>query len=223
MNEDAVATYHAHFETVIKLLVASKVPGDVGWRNALRLLSFPEIKGILLGYGSQSVAGSGSGSEMRDQLIITAKQIVDLGVTDPDLFVAMALFEEGFGPDRISDMTTNIILHDLLTFNRRVLQTLPVPCEPITITLRNGKTYQADLPVNPFVKGKTPIILVPNDILRDLPIAADWSDVADAASRNAVYRQSINDQVAMIWEAKSRKSKNEIRRWALSGRAELKR
>jgi glutaredoxin len=155
---------------------------------------------------------------MREQLIITAKQIVDLGITEPDLFVAMALFEEGFGPDRISDMTTNIILRDLLIFSRRVLQTLTVPCQPMTITLRNGKYYDAYLPVNPFVKGGAPVILVPNDILRDLPIAADWSDVASAAAKNAMFRQSVNDQVAMIWEAKSRKSKGDIRRWALSSK-----
>jgi hypothetical protein len=218
MHAEAVATYRKHFETVIKLLTGSNTPGDVGWRNALRLLSFPEVKGICLGYGSQSVSGSGSGYDMRDQLIITAKQIVDLGVTDPDLFVAMALFEEGFGPDRISDMTTNIILPDLLAFNSRVLQTLSVSCKPTTITLRNGKTYQANLPVNPFVKGGAPIILVPNDTLRALPIAADWSDVADAAAKNAAFRKTINDQVARIWEAKSRKSKGNIRRWALSSK-----
>jgi hypothetical protein len=221
MHTDAIATYRKHFETVIKFLAASNAKGDVGWRSALRLLSFPEVKGICLGYGSQPVSGSGSGSDMRDQLIITAKQIVDLGVTDPDLFIAMALFEEGFGPDRISDMTTNIILHDLLAFNSRILQTLPVPCRPTTITLRNGKTYQSNLPSNPFVKGGAPIILVPNDILRALPIAADWSDVADAAAKNAALRQTINDQVARIWEAKSRKSKGDIRRWALSGKDEF--
>lgn len=218
MSTDAVATYQSHFETVIKLLAAAKATNDVPWRSALRLLSFPEIKGTCLGYSSESVSGSGSGADMRGQLIITAKQIVDLGITDPDLFVAMALFEEGFGPDRISDMTTNIIFRDLLAFNRRVLQTLPVPCRPTAITLRNGKQYQAELPVNPFVKGGAPILLVPIDVLRDLPIAADWSDVADAAAKNAAFRQTWNDQVARIWEAKSRKSKGNIRRWALTSK-----
>ena len=51
----------------------------------------------------------------------TAREIVDLGVDDPDLFVAMGLFEEGIGPDRISDMASNVILPDLLAFNVRVL------------------------------------------------------------------------------------------------------
>src|SRR4051812_30127938 len=44
---------------------------------------------------------------MTGSYMTTAKQIVELGVEDPDLFVAMALFEEGVGPDRVSDMTTN--------------------------------------------------------------------------------------------------------------------
>jgi hypothetical protein len=52
----------------------------------------------------------------------TAKAIVDLGIDDPDLFVAMGLFEEGIGPDRISDMATNVIFPDLIAFNTRISQ-----------------------------------------------------------------------------------------------------
>ena len=121
IKEGARTTYEKHFVTVIKLLRASKTVNDIAWRNARKYLSFPEIKWTCLGYGAQSVAGSGSGTYMTDHVIGTAKEIIDLGVDDPDLFVAMSLFEEGFGPDRISDMTTNVILEDLLKFNNRVL------------------------------------------------------------------------------------------------------
>jgi hypothetical protein len=186
--EGARNTYRHHFTTVIKLLRATRIQGDVPWRSALRYLSFPEIKWTCLGYGAQSVSGSGSGGGMTSQVIQTAKEIVDLGVEDPDLFVAMALFEEGFGPDRISDMTANVILDDLLRFNTRVLDELPVSREKVTLRLRNGKTYHVALPINPFVKGGVSVILVPSDILRDLPVAADWSDVADAASKNEDLR-----------------------------------
>ncbi len=215
----ARATYEAHFATVIKLLRGSKCPGDAAWRSALRHLSFPEIKWTCLGYGAQSVSGSGSGADMTGSVIQTAKQIVELGVEDPDLFVAMALFEEGFGPDRISDMTTNVIFGDLLHFNARVLDGLPVPREAMTLRLRNGKSYEAALPVNPYVKGgRDPVVLVPADILRDLPIAKDWSDVADAASKNEELRGRVNEQIARLWTAKTLKDKGEIRRWALSGK-----
>ena len=132
----------------------------------------------------------------------TAKEIVDLGVVDPDLFVALGVFEEGIGPDRISDMTTNVILPDLLSFNARVLKEISVPTKRITITLKNGNSYTEDLPINPFEKTDTPIILVPTDILRHLPIVTDWSGVADAAAKNTALRQKVNMQIAEIWRLK---------------------
>ena len=218
IRDGARPTYEAHFTTVIKLLRVAKAVEDVAWRSARKHLSFPEIKGTCLGYGAHSVSGSGSGNDTREHMTRTAKEIVDLGVDDPDLFVAMALFEKGFGPDRISDMTTNVILGDLLRFNSRILDSLTIPRKAITLRLRNGKTYDATLPVNPYVRGGAPIILVPADILRDLPIATDWSDVADAASKNAELRNRVNDQIAQLWTAKTLKDKDELRRWAMSGK-----
>ena len=131
-------TYRQHFERVIKLLAASKSEGDVPWRNARRLMEFPEIKGTCLGYGAQSVSGSGSGAFTTAGVMQTAKAIVDLGIDDPDLFVAMGLFEEGIGPDRISDMATNVILPDLLKFNTRILAELEIPTKKITLTSKMG-------------------------------------------------------------------------------------
>lgn len=214
----ARATYEQHFGTVIKFLSKATSRTDVAWRSAQRLLSFPEIKWTCLGYGAESVSGSGSGTDMTGQFIETARQIVALGIDDPDLFVAMALFEEGVGPDRISDMTTNVILGDLLNFNARVLAELGVPGKAMQLRLRNGKSFDAVLPVNPYLQDGGPIILVPADILRDLPVATDWSEVADAASKNDQLRSQVNEQIARMWEVKSRKDKGELRRWALSGK-----
>jgi hypothetical protein len=219
IRNGARTTYEQHFATVIKLLRAAKATNDVAWRNAVRYLTFPEIKWTCLGYGAQSVSGSGSGSEMTSGYVETAKQIVDLGVDDPDLFAAMALFEDGVGPDRISDMTTNVIFGDFLHFNHRVLVDLSVPRRSMRLALRNGKAFDALLPVNPYIRGRSvPVVLVPKDILRDLPIATDWYDVAAAAAKNASLRQRVNDQIARLWEAKSRKDKHAVRQWALSGK-----
>ncbi|MRU16504.1 hypothetical protein FDP25_13760 [Roseovarius sp. A21] len=214
-------TYEQHFTNVIKFLSRTTGPNDVAWRSAQRLLSFPEIKWSCLGYGAESVSGSGSGAHMTGHFIETAKQIVSLGVEDPDLFVAMALFEEGVGPDRISDMTTNVILGDLLKFNNRVLAELGVAGKPMQISLRNGKTFEATLPANPHLSQGEPVILVPADALRDLPVVTDWSGVADAASKNEQLRSRVNDQIAALWEVRSRKDKDKLRRWALNGRDEF--
>ena len=221
ISTDALATFQNYFHTVIRLLAASTQEGDVGWRSACKLLWFAEVKGTCLGFGAGSISGSGSGPEMRNRLTKTAKQILDLGINDPDLFVAMALFEDKFGPDHISDMTTNIVCEHLLAFNARVLATLPVPCHPTSIILKNGRRYTASLPRNPFVVGGSPIILVPNDILRALPFAADWADVGRVAAENEMYRQNLNDHVARIWETKTRESKGNLRRWALSSKEDF--
>jgi hypothetical protein len=161
---------------------------------------------------------------MRNQVFKTARDIVGLGIQDPDLFVAMALFEDNFGPDRISDMTTNIILGDLLQFNNRVLSRLNVPTERFPIHLKNGCSYDAMLPCNPFAKGKkkVPVILVPIDILRDLPVATDWEDVSRAATENAEIRGRVNDQIAQLWRTKTLKDKEVMRDWALSDKDTFK-
>ena len=218
ISNGARNTYEQHFTRVIKFLRLTEGPGDVAWRTAQRLLSFPEIKWTCLGYGAQSVSGSGSGNEMTAQFIDTARQIVQLGVDDPDLFVAMALFEEGVGPDRISDMATNVIFGDLLHFNARVLKGLHVPVEATTLRLRNGQSFDTVLPSNPFIREGGPVVLLPTDILRDLPIATDWSDVADAASKNQELRMRVNEQIARLWEVRSRKDKRQLRSWAMSGK-----
>jgi hypothetical protein len=87
--------------------------------------------------------------------------------------------------------------------------------------LRNGQTYQTSLPRNPYVKGNPPIVLVPTDILRDLPIAKDWSDVATAAAKNQELRDRVNHQIAELWTSKTLKDKAKVRRWALSGKKEF--
>jgi hypothetical protein len=216
---DAAETYQNHFKQVIELLAATKEKDDAAWRTARKLLSFPEVKNTCLGYGASSVSGSGGGAYTTDAVMNTAKEIVDFGVTNPNLFIAMALFEEGIGPDTISDMTTNIILGDLIRFNQRILGKLNVPLKSTRIILKNGRCYEANLPINPNVKGgKTGIILTPLDILRDLPVALDWEDVSFAAAENSVLRQQINEQIGEIWKRKTLKDKDEIRQWALEGK-----
>ncbi len=216
ISQGAQATYQQHFATVIKLLLASKQIGDPAWKAAERLLRFPEVKGTCLGYGAESVSGSGSGTEATASYIATAREIVALGIDDPDLFVAMSLFEEGVGPDRISDMTTNVVMPDLIGFNARILVELKIETQLHTIRLKNGKAYTAHLPTNPCITRKpAPIILVPRDILRHLPMASDWDSVGDVAAQNAVHRQQINEQLGDIWKRKSLEAKGELKAWAL--------
>jgi hypothetical protein len=163
-----------------------------------------------LGYGA-GIRGSGFGQGLSDNLIGTAKEIVDLGVSDPDLFVAMALFESDIGPDRISDMTTNVILEALISFNARIIDELGLSPEAFSI---RGARYP--LLRNPTQQLRTPLLLVPIDILRDLPIARDWDGIQSAAARNEELRGRVNKQIAHIWAAKSKRDKRTLRAQALA-------
>jgi hypothetical protein len=201
--------YHQYFGTVIKLLVASKAEGDVAWRSAKQRFQFHEIPWTCLGYGG-TVRGSGFGDELIASTLATAKEIVELGVNDVDLFMALALFEEGIGPDRISDMTTNIIIPDLVSFNERVINELKLTPSEHSV---NGEKYQ--LLTNPCSKKGDPLILIPSDVVRDLPIASDWSDISRVVSENENLRYRVNNHVGEIWATMSRKEKKRLKDAAL--------
>jgi hypothetical protein len=206
--------YTKHFEKIVKLLSVVKTMDstDVAFRSATKLFQFHEISWTCLGYGG-AVGGSGFGKELISATLDTAKQIVDLGVTDVDLFMALALFEEGIGPDRISDMTTNIILLDLIKFNERLIVELKITTEEYVI---GGIKYQ--LITNPYVKKKVPVLLVPSDIVRALPIASDWSDISRVVRENEELRDRVNNSVGEIWATMDRKAKDSLKRSALKSK-----
>ena len=104
--------FHEYFGHVVQLLLATDKadPTDLAWRTVLRKLQFSEVRGTCLGYGAESTHGSAIGPKLAHRLAVNGKTVVDKGIIDPDLFLLLAIFEEGIGADRISDMTTNIII-----------------------------------------------------------------------------------------------------------------
>lgn len=62
---------------------------------------------------------------------------------------------------------------------------------------------------------------MPQDVLRKLPIAKDWSDIADAASHNEQLRGWVNDDISAMWTSRTLKDKQRLKQWALSSRAEF--
>lgn len=219
IKKDGYALYCKHFEQVITLLKASQQKDDTYWRNAKRLMTFPEIKNTCLGYGAASVSGSGSGSSITDFVMQTAKDVVNLGIVDPDIFVAMAIFEEGIGPDRISDMTTNVIIESLIKYTERVCSSLEIPTQLVSIRSGKSASISAKLPINPFFgDGRTGVILVPQDILRALPVAKCWDDISSAASKANQLRHEINQDILNIWKRKTLKEKDLLKGWALGNK-----
>jgi hypothetical protein len=214
----AKVLFDEHFDKVRRLLLhSSGDPTHAAWKAASRLLSFPEISGTCLGYGSNSISGSGAGPTMTQKLLKTGYQIVQMGIDDPDLFMAIGLFEEDFGPDLIGDMFTNVCFQSIIDFNARVYEELSIATKHYNITLKNGISYEGRFARNPTVTSHDiPIILMPVDILRDLPVALDWRGVQAVSENNREFRKGLNGSVASLWSRKTLESKAQLKEWALS-------
>lgn len=183
-----------YFDNVMKIVRNIQEPRDRMWRKADELLKFPEVAGLSIGYASKGTSGSGMGPALREHLLGTIIEIVNAGVSDPTLFELVGIFEDGIGPDRISDMVARIIASDLVKFTQRVCRDCGIP---MTLHRLPKLNISEDLPSNPLTGN--PIILVPNAILRDLPIAHEYADIEWIASHNATLREELNSLIGANW------------------------
>jgi len=71
-----------------------------------------------------------------------------MGITDPAIFEVMGLFEEDFGPDRLSDSLIRILRSELLSYAERITRELKIKS---TVTV---KTYERNYVIaeHPFAK-----------------------------------------------------------------------
>lgn len=184
---DSYPKLSQHFVDVLKVVKHIGKEGDAFWRQADRMLTFPEVQGLCIGYSAKGVAGRGAGREKRRRLLATITQLVQAGCDDPSVFELVGAFEEGIGPDLISDMVAKIIMPDLIAFTQRACSELGLPMEPLVFAKR---TPPEDLPFNPSTKA--PIILVPMELLRDLPVADTFADIFWIAEHNQKLRDEFN-------------------------------
>lgn len=182
----------ASFGDIARLLLASDTEDDLFWKRADRLMAWPEVKGLCIGYSSDSTDGSGIGPELRTHLLRTAKQILLKGIDDPELFELVGMFQERFGPDRISDMTANVIRQELEAFTRRILE--EIVHEGAHELPRNADGIARN-PIN-----GAPILLAPRSLLRDIPVALDWTSRDLVAEHNEELRESVNRIAGESWK-----------------------
>jgi len=207
---DVTNDFTDYFSPIIKLLKATKGIGDIAWETAVKKLRFREEHGAALGYSSAGGSGRGIGEGLAELIVQRGKEIVDLGIDDPALFEVIGLFQEGFGPDLLSDMAVSILKSRFFAYTERVAADLKLTP---TKTFRL-KSKEWTLPVHP--DGKTALILVPSEVLTPLPIALDRSEIAEVAQFNAEVRDAWNAIVAAAAKEKRDPSKTEIREMLLA-------
>jgi hypothetical protein len=204
-----LANFADHFGSIIRLLVNSSAKDDLAWRNAARLFKLSELPSLCLGFGGDTTRGRSVDQQTQARILQTAKEIVDLGIKDPELFSLLGLLEPGVGPDTIGDMTAHSILPALIEITTHAANELGLKVKDAYIDGR-----EARLPYNRL--SDKPLLLVPLDILRDLPVASDWSDISRAAQQNRAIRDRVNKFIGDIWQLKSKEQKDQIRASALA-------
>jgi hypothetical protein len=187
ISTSAISRFRRHFEVMVRMLAISKTENDAAWKGARRQLDLSEPPENGLGYGGSGRSGSSRPMDIRESILRTSKEIVTLGASDPEMISLMGFFEEDVGPDTISDLTTTVIMEDLAAITEAFCRANGVPLFEADIG------SQLKLPRYTTPAGRSiPIVLVPEDIVRELPIANDWSDIERAAMENARIRDRVN-------------------------------
>jgi hypothetical protein len=208
IQTDAFELLKKRFGNVISLVKASKTEGDVAWRSAAKILDLSETAETCLGYGGASTSGNSRPDSLKRTMLHTAREIVELGENDPQIISLMGLLEEGVGADTISDLTTNLIMSVLAEITEDF-------CKRHKVTVKPFFLYDnRSLPENPFRSG-VPVLLVPKDILRVLPIANDRSEVSRVIAENAKIREAVNGLFGNITKATVTQWKHAIRKTML--------
>lgn len=142
--------------------------------KAARVLSFPEVSAIGLGYARGSKRGSGVGAHLTDLVIETvvgSPSLQERGIRHVE---EMQLVSAGIGPDRVSDIAANILKSFLIEYTQRqcAIWALPIKSGVPISHIYDSSSQQwrdsyEDLPVSPV--DDSPILLVPRRIVRVLP------------------------------------------------------
>jgi hypothetical protein len=210
ISKYAYTQFRTHFGNLVRLLKLSKSEDDVAWRAAERLLDLKEPPATGLGYGGKSRSGSSRPEEIRTQILQTAKEIIELGSEDPEMIALMGFFEEGVGPDTISDFTTRVIIPQLAEITEDFCAKNNIPCD------RFEQFEEKSLPYIQMNNRRSALLLVPRDIVRDLPVAKDWSEVERAIEKNNRIRQQVNAFLGTIAKPTVADKKAALRRYAFS-------
>jgi hypothetical protein len=216
ISTGAIARFRKHFEQLVRLLNMSQTENDAAWKAARRHLDLREPPENGLGYGGSSRSGSSRPEDIREAILRTSKEIITLGATDPEMISLMGFFEEDVGPDTISDMTTTVIMDDLAAITENFCNANGVPLFSFEVCESHKLPKYIDSKGRPVA-----IVLVPIDVVRELPIANDWSDIERAAMENARIRDRVNAFLAGIVTPTVVERKAALRNAALGSAADF--
>jgi hypothetical protein len=153
-------------------------------------MDMSEFEEICLGYSRMGTSGAGSGHGLKLKILNTGKEIIKAGVKEPEIFELVGLFEDNIGPDRIGDFIGRTIKSDLIEYSKRIVSELDFDRKKIS--------FKNELIYNEF--NKKELILLPHNVLHELPIAKDWDDIDDVCTKINAIREEINRAIGLTWD-----------------------
>ena len=192
---EAYKHLNSFFGEIAILLDAADTPemSDKMYKSARKRFTFHEVNGINLGF-SESSTGAGWGNKLSNKVLADAYAIVKKGSKQPEIFHLVSLFEENVAGDRLSDMIATIIEPYIIKYTLRIMRELG-----ITPKTRKKLIFSEEgLVVNPYKH--CPILMLPEEILHELPIAIDWDDIGRVASENDAIRKEISAEIGAEWK-----------------------
>ncbi|MGW2204738.1 hypothetical protein [Streptomyces sp. NPDC001774] len=149
---------------------------SISWKQAQKLLMFPEPYEFCLGVAEGSPHGSGSGRGLQQEMLEGVKVATGLGINRVAHMEMLTLFQGGMGVDRLSDMVCNILKSYFIKYTQEVARRHGIPMRKVEVAnaawdkeFSRWKAQQCELPINPYIEA--PLILTPERFLRQIPIA----------------------------------------------------
>jgi len=191
----ALIKYFASIVQLVKL-IKTRTDSDMAWTAAWKKMKFKETANTGLGFSKGGNDGNGIGKVLAQRIVVRSLEILPHVDFEPDVFELIGVFAEKIGCDRLSDMIVSILKPQFLLYTDRVTKLLKI--KKAVVVDFNGQKYLC-----PQYDGSDrPTILVPQSLLKPLPIAASIEDALDAADLNDQARAAVNRIYAAAHESK---------------------
>lgn len=199
--------FRNYFLKVFGLVPTAKI-NKRAYKALVSYLTFKEITNTCLGYSKDGTRGNGIGTKLAQNLTDSIIEIHDLGIQNPVVFEMLPFFEKGIGADRISDMTSKLLVDRLLRYTKRMCDELGISTSPQIRhrgTLYHVPTYK-----------ELSFVFVPIEILCDLPMARNWDDIDSVCAYNRAFRARISEIIGKKISEVNKMSKKQIKKFLLA-------
>lgn len=162
--------------------------------NAKNEFKFKEPKCLALGNSFQGISGNGLNGKTAEECVLKILDLVKLGKVNFGIIYSMGIFQNRVGSDRVSDMVGDVLLPQLMEYSQRMYKELAITgLQKITI-IHKGEKYEFETLLRS--DGKTPLVLLPRDILDPLPTSVDFSDLDFAIQLNQECKDYLTSLLA---------------------------